>query len=136
MNNTKQLASPAQTVIQALIGLIALISSLVGLYFLVKVMFVTSDLNVINDSSTGIFIFCVLAIFFVSLLLTGLSLMYSGLTRKRYDVVPGLSLYVVGISLSVLGLYAIINSPFVLYGAIALIVGLALVYVEWASETT
>ena len=73
------------------------------------------------------------AVFFVSLLITGVSLIVSGARGKRRDVVPGLTLYFLGASLMVNGIL-LLTYGHPLYGGIALFIGALAAYLEWSTE--
>ncbi len=73
------------------------------------------------------------AIFAVSLLITGISLIISGVRGKRRDLVPGLTLYFLGASLVINGLLLLIYG-YPLYGGVAVAVGAVAVLVEWGTE--
>ena len=73
-------------------------------------------------------------VFFISLLIAGISLIISGKRRKTHDLVPGISLYLAGASLIVIGFYLFIYDD-LLYALIAMVIGLILVVAEWRSHT-
>jgi len=73
-------------------------------------------------------------IFFISFLIAGISLIISGARRKLHDLVPGISLYLAGSSLIVIGFYLFIYDELI-YAVIAMAVGLILMIAEWFSET-
>ncbi|HID80940.1 MAG TPA: hypothetical protein EYH06_14305 [Chromatiales bacterium] len=73
-------------------------------------------------------------IFFISFLIAGISLIISGVRRKLHDLVPGISLYLAGASLIVIGFYLFIYDELI-YAAVAMLVGLTLMIVEWFSKT-
>lgn len=73
-------------------------------------------------------------ILFISLLIAGISLIISGARRKLRDLVPGISLYLAGASLIVIGFYLLIYDELI-YAVVAMAVGLTLMIVEWFSDT-
>jgi len=66
-----------------------------------------------------------------STLVAGLSLIFSALRRRQYDLIPGPTLYFLGLSLAVIG-------GFLMMGGLgwqaitAVVIGLFLIYWEWA----
>lgn len=73
-------------------------------------------------------------VFFIALLVAGIQLVKSGLSRRLYNLVPGISLYFAGLALMVNGFYFFIHQQF-LFAAVAIILGLVLVVAEWGTET-
>lgn len=73
------------------------------------------------------------AVFFVSLFMTGVSLVVSGANRKRKDLVPGLTLYFLGAALVVNGLLMLTYGHWI-FGAVMIAVGAVAVYLEWSTE--
>ena len=73
-------------------------------------------------------------VFFISLLIAGISLIISGVQKKTHDLVPGVPLYLAGASLVVIGFYLFVYDE-LLYAIIAMVVGLVLVIAEWRSHT-
>ena len=73
------------------------------------------------------------AVFFISLLITGISLIVSGVRGKRRDLVPGLTLYFLGASLMVNG-FLLLMYGYPLYGGIAVIIGALAAWIEWSTE--
>ncbi|MGF1645117.1 MAG: hypothetical protein ACFCUJ_15880 [Thiotrichales bacterium] len=74
-------------------------------------------------------------VFFASLFTVGLHLIISGYTRRKRDLVPGVSLYFLGLALVVNGLILLVYSN-PLYGLTALLVGVVLVFIEWRFDIT
>ena len=72
-------------------------------------------------------------IFFVSLAVAGLSLLRSGFRRKRHDLVPGPTLYFLGASLVVNGLFLLVVSEYI-YAMVAISAGLLFLYLEHATQ--
>ncbi len=69
----------------------------------------------------------------VLLLITGLCLIYSGWTRKAYDLVPGPTLYLLGLCIVGIGICLLLVGQFATaIGAI--LFGIAVCYWEWAYE--
>ena len=73
------------------------------------------------------------AVFAVSLLIAGVSLIASGVRGKRRDLVPGLTLYFLGASLAINGLL-LLTYGHLLYGALAIAIGAVAILVEWGTE--
>lgn len=72
-------------------------------------------------------------VFFISLFITGLSLMRSGVKRKRKDLVPGLTLYFLGAALVVNGMMLMTFGDMT-RGVILTVTGIAAMLVEWSTE--
>ena len=66
----------------------------------------------------------------VSTLIAGVSLIISAVKRKEYDLIPGPTLYFLGLSLAVIGGFLTIGGLY-WQGLIAIVVGLLLIYWEW-----
>lgn len=73
------------------------------------------------------------AVFFVSLLIAGIKLVISGIRRKRHDIVPGLTLYFLGVALIVNGLLMFIYGH-TLYAGVTVLIGALVSYIEWSTE--
>ena len=72
-------------------------------------------------------------VFFVSLAIAGLSLLRSGFVRRKHDLVPGPTLYFLGASLVINGLYLLVVNQFA-YAGIAIAAGLVFLYLEHATH--
>jgi hypothetical protein len=72
-------------------------------------------------------------VFFLSLLLTGIKLLISALNKRTKDLVPGLSLYFLGASLVIIGLFYLVFGEFT-YALIAIVVGALCIYIEGTTE--
>ena len=67
----------------------------------------------------------------VCTVIAGISLIISALSRKQYDLIPGPTLYFLGLALAVIGGFLIMNG--LGWQAItAIFIGLFLIYWEWA----
>ncbi len=66
----------------------------------------------------------------VSTLIAGVSLIISAVKRKEYDLIPGPTLYFLGLSLAIIGGFLTIGGLY-WQGLIAIVVGLLLIYWEW-----
>ncbi len=73
------------------------------------------------------------AVFFISLFMTGVSLMISAARRKQRDLVPGLTLYFLGAALVINGLLLMTYAHFV-FGLAAMAAGSLAIYLEWSIE--
>lgn len=69
----------------------------------------------------------------VLLLITGLCLIYSGWTRKAYDLIPGPTLYLLGLCIVGIGICLLLVGQFPTAIA-AILFGIAVCYWEWAYE--
>ena len=72
-------------------------------------------------------------VFFLSLTVAGFSLLRSGLKRRTHDLVPGPTLYFLGASLVVNGLFLLVVSQY-LYAGIAIVLGSVFLYLEHATQ--
>ncbi len=73
------------------------------------------------------------AVFFISLFVAGVSLIVSGVKRKRHDLVPGLTLYFLGAALVVNALLLLTYGHLV-YALTAAVIGCVVMYAEWSTE--
>lgn len=73
------------------------------------------------------------AVVFLSLFVTGVSLISSGSQGRRHDLVPGLTLYFLGAALLVNGLL-LLSSGHLVYAILACVIGTAVVMLEWQTE--
>lgn len=69
-------------------------------------------------------------VFFLSLAVLGISLLFSGFNRRRHNVVPGPTLYLMGASLLAIALMMIMYGQ-TLHAVVAAVVGVILMVVEW-----
>jgi tryptophan-rich sensory protein len=72
-------------------------------------------------------------IFFISMFVLGLSLIRSGMDRRRKDIVPGLTLYFLGAALAAIGIM-LFTFGNLAAGVGLFIAGALAVYVEWSTE--
>ncbi len=124
--------------IALIIGIICICASAFGLFWLSKIIPGLYTLISENDYSflKHTIIFHLLwLIFFFSLLMTGVKLIYSAINKKTTDLVPGTTLYFLGASLVVIGLFYLVTGEMVFAG-ISLIAGLLCIYFEGAYEIT
>lgn len=73
------------------------------------------------------------AVFAISLFITGISLIVSGVKNKKHDLVPGLTLYFLGASLIINGILLLMYGH-TLYAAVAIIIGAIVTFLEWNTE--
>ena len=74
-------------------------------------------------------------VFFASVLVAGIRLIISAVNKRTTDLVPGHSLYFVGASLVVIGLFYVVFQEMA-YAAITIIAGILCIYFEGAAEIT
>jgi|GEM_PF-3297114 len=87
----------------------------------------------VSYSSGGLILLILWLATAVLLLITGLSLIYSGLRKKAYDLVPGPTLYLLGLCIIGIGICLLLAAQLPMaIGAI--LFGLAICYWEWAYE--
>ncbi len=73
------------------------------------------------------------AVFAISLFITGISLIVSGVKNKRHDLVPGLTLYFLGASLMINGILLLVHGH-TAYAAVAILIGAIVTFLEWNTE--
>ena len=133
-----ELASEGRGRITLLAGVVAAIIAAAGLIAFGSAFFITLtyalDDNVLyarNDLIMSI----MWVIFFMALMTAGCHLIRSGMARRLYNIIPGVSLYFAGLALLVNAFYFFVHSNFA-YGVLAGIFGIVLIVAEWGSETT
>ncbi len=74
-------------------------------------------------------------VFTLSLFASGVTLIAAAVQGRRRDLVSGPWLYLLGASLAVIGLYLLLYQP-AWYAWLALVLGLVVIWAEWALEIT
>lgn len=69
-------------------------------------------------------------VFFVSLTVLGISLLFSGFNRRQHNVVPGPTLYFMGAALLAIALMMTMYGQ-VLHAVVAAVAGVTLMIIEW-----
>ncbi len=126
------LASSQRSLATLLLGALVTVGGLVGTVFLLRILwFVLPKLSAGEYGftlSTALYGAAWLALF-IGLCVTGVSLVMSGLRRKRHDLVPGITLYIVGLSAIVIGFFLLVRSDYI-PAVVAIVVGAIFVYLE------
>lgn len=68
-------------------------------------------------------------------LIAGISLVISAWKRKRHDLVPGPTLYILGIALGAIGIFLFVFNQ-ILFAIGTFIVGILFIYSEWSFRIT
>ena len=131
-----QSASLIQIGFTFIIGVICIGASAIGIFWLSKIIpgiYLTLSQNGITFMSNSILFHLLWAIFFLSLLVTGIKLLISALNKRNKDLVPGMTLYFLGASLVIIGLFYLIFEQYV-YAIASIIAGAICIYLEGATE--
>lgn len=131
-------ASILFSAVTMLIGIVCISTSAVGIFWLSKILPGLYSSVVDNGYSflkSSMVFHALWLIFFLSLLVAGIKLVISAVSKRTTDLVPGLSLYFVGVSLVIIGLFYIVFQQ-ATYAVIAIIVGIVCIYFEGAAEIT
>ena len=119
-----------------IIGILCTGSATIGGYWLSKIIpgiYFTLKQNGISFMSNSIIFHLLWAVFFLSLLVTGIKLLVSALNKRTKDLVPGITLYFLGSSLVIIGLFYIVFEQYP-YALITIIAGAFCIYLEGATE--
>lgn len=128
--------TPLQTTLTYITGIICAVAALLGLYWIVRI--IPGILHTISESgfsfiSNTILFHLIWLIFFLSLLVTGIKLFNSALKKRNKDLVSGITLYFLGASLVVIGLFYLVFQEYP-YALMAIIAGILCIYVEGTTE--
>ena len=121
-----------------LIGILCVSAAVFGIFWLSKILpgLYTS---VVGDGyafmRNSVVFHLLWLVFFVGVLVVGIRLIISAIKKRTTDLVPGHSLYFVGASLVVIGLFYVVFEEMA-YAAIAIIAGILCIYFEGAAEIT
>ncbi len=123
-------------VVTLIIGIVCIIVAAFGIFWLSKIIpglystLVNSGFSFMSNTA----LFHILwAVFFLSLLITGIKLIISALNKRTKDLVPGLSLYFLGASLVVIGLFYFVFGQLT-YALLSVAVGILSIYIEGTTE--
>lgn len=119
-----------------IIGIACTIAAAIGIFWLSKIipgLYYTLAENGISFMSNTAIFHILWAVFFLSLLTTGIKLLISALNKRRQDLVPGMSLYFLGVSLVIIGLFYLVFGQF-LYALISVVFGAFCIYIEGTTE--
>ncbi len=135
-NGTVSKPNPLLSGLALLFGAICIGASVFGLYWLSRIIpgiYKTLMENGFSFMSNSILFHLIWAVFFISLLVTGIKLLISALKKRNKDLVSGLTLYFLGASLVVIGLFYLVFQQYP-YALIAIIAGALCIYFEGATE--
>ncbi len=124
-----------------LVVIVGLAISVAGLWFtFFAFRFVTFvAFNLFNDhypyNYGTVIYYSVWQVAALCLLISGISVVRSGFKRKRHDLVPGPTLYLLGLSVIVIGFF-LFTFDNMLLAVLAVVLGALLVYWEWAYAIT
>lgn len=117
-------------------GIICTGTATIGIFWLSRIIpgiYQTLIENGFSFMSNSFLFHMVWAVFFLSLLLTGIKLLISALNKKTKDLVPGVPLYFVGASLVIIGLFYLVFGQFI-SALISIVAGVLCIYIEGTSE--
>ena len=132
----KSSASSLQSGLTFIIGVICTSAAAIGLFWLSKIIpgiYHTLMQNGLSFMSNAILFHLLWAIFFLSLLITGIKLIISALKRRRKDLVPGITLYFLGASLVIIGLFYLVFEQYT-YAIVSIVAGALCIYLEGITE--
>ena len=135
-NNSKTSASALQSGVTFIIGIICTSAAAIGLFWLSKIIpgiYHTLMQNGLSFMSNAILFHLLWVIFFISLLVTGIKLLISALKKRKKNLVPGITLYFLGASLVIIGLFYLVFEQYT-YAIVSVIAGTLCIYVEGTTE--
>ncbi len=136
MQDTNPKASSLFSGMTFITGIICTGTAAIGMFWLSRILpgiYHTLFENGFSFMSNSFLFHIVWAVFFASLLITGVKLLISALNKKTKDLVPGVPLYFVGASLVIIGLFYLVFGEFS-YAFISIIAGILCIYIEGTSE--
>ncbi len=131
-----QSANPIFSVLTFIIGVICIAAAAIGIFWLSKIIpgiYHTLNQNGFSFMSNSILFHLIWLVFFISLLITGIKLLISGLKKRKKDLVSGITLYFLGASLVIIGLFYFVFEQYI-YMAISMIIGALCIFLEGATE--
>jgi hypothetical protein len=136
MENTDSNASSLFSGMTFITGIVCTGTAAIGIFWLSKIIpgiFQTLSENGFSFMSNTALFHMLWVVFFISLLITGIKLLISALNKRTKDLVPGMSLYFLGASLVIIGLFYMVFGEYT-YALISIIAGALCIYVEGTSE--
>ena len=136
MENTDSNASSLFSGITFITGIVCTGMAAIGIFWLSKIIpgiYHTLSKNGVSFMSNTALFHMLWAVFFVSLLITGIKLLISALNRRTKDLVPGMPLYFLGASLVIIGLFYLVFGQYT-YALISIIAGTLCIYAEGTTE--
>ena len=131
-----QSAKPLFSALTFIIGVICIAAAAIGIFWLSKIIpgiYHTLNQNGFSFMSNSILFHLLWLVFFISLLITGIKLLISGLKKRTRDLVPGITLYFLGASLVIIGMFYFVFEQY-LYMAVSIIIGALCIFLEGATE--
>ncbi len=135
-STTQNNASSLFSGLTFILGIVCIVAAAIGIFWLSKIipgLFSTLSENGFSFMSNTALFHMLWAVFFLSLLITGIKLLISALNKRTKDLVPGLPLYFLGASLVIIGLFYLIFGQYA-YALISVIAGSLCIYVEGTTE--
>lgn len=136
LDTHKTFASIFQSGLTFILGVICTSAAAIGLFWLSKIIpgiYNTLMQSGVSFMSNAILFHLLWGIFFISLLVTGIKLLISALKKRTKDLVPGVTLYFLGASLVVIGLFYLVFEQYT-YSVISIVAGALCLYLEGVSE--
>ena len=136
MQNANSKATSLFSGITFITGIICTGIAAIGVFWLSRIIpgiYHTMAESGFSFMSNSIVFHMVWAVFFLSLLVTGIKLLISALNKRTNDLVPGISLYFLGSSLVIIGLFYLVFGQH-MYALISIIAGALCIYLEGTSE--
>ncbi|QMU60858.1 MAG: hypothetical protein GKR92_03775 [Gammaproteobacteria bacterium] len=140
MQNTNPDSNPKATTwfsgLIFILGIICTGIAAVGIFWLSKIIpgiYQTLAGTDFSFMSNSVVFHLLWVVFFLSLLMTGVKLLISALNKRTTDLVPGVSLYFLGASLLIIGLFYLLFGQLI-YALISIIAGTFFIYVEGTTE--
>ncbi len=134
--SAETIVTPFQTAVTYITGVICAIAALLGLFWIFRIIpgiLHTLGENGFSFISNTILFHVLWLIFFVSLLITGIKLFISAMKKRTKDLVSGITLYFLGASLVVIGLFYLVFQEYT-YALIAIVAGALCIYIEGTTE--
>ena len=135
-NSSSQSANSLQSGLTFIIGIICTAVAAIGIFWLSKIIpgiYQTLTQNGFSFMSNSVLFHLIWAIFFINLLIAGFKLINSALNKRTKDLVPGLTLYFLGASLVIIGLFYLVFEQYT-YAIAAIVTGALCIYLEGLTE--
>jgi len=136
MQDTTSKATPLFSGMTFITGIICSGTAAIGMFWLSRIIpgiYNTLVANGFSFMSNTLLFHIIWAVFFLSLLITGIKLLISALNKKTKDLVPGVPLYFVGASLVIIGLFYLVFGQLI-SASISIVAGALCIYIEGTSE--
>ncbi len=136
MQDINSKATPFFSGMTFITGVICTGTAAIGMFWLSRIIpgiYHTLSESGFSFMSNSFLFHIVWAVFFLSLLMTGIKLLISALHKKTKDLVPGVPLYFVGASLVIISLFYLVFGQFI-SAFISIFAGGLCIYIEGTSE--